>query len=78
MTCALQTSFQAVFYELAMAYRWQATGVKVRLASVLDSGRIADFAAEIADTKFIVEASIFPKQTSTRSLSGSSPPSIRR
>ncbi|MHB8703997.1 MAG: hypothetical protein ACYC8W_07670 [Candidatus Tyrphobacter sp.] len=52
--------FQAVFYELAMAYRWKAAGATIRLAPVLESGRVADFAAEINGIEFIVEASIFP------------------
>lgn len=50
--------FWAVFYELAMAYRWQAAGATVTLAPATARG-VADFKAVIDGQEFIVEVSKF-------------------
>ncbi|MBV8518819.1 MAG: hypothetical protein JO197_15595 [Acidobacteria bacterium] len=50
--------FWAVFYELAMAYRWQDAGATVTLAPATAKG-IADFKAVIDWQEFIVEVSKF-------------------
>lgn len=50
--------FWAVFYELAMAYRWQDAGATVTLAPPTAKG-IADFKAVINGQEFIVEVSKF-------------------
>lgn len=50
--------FWPVFYELAMAYRWQDAGAVVELAPPTAKG-IADFKAAVVDLTFIVEVSKF-------------------
>jgi hypothetical protein len=50
--------FWAVFYELAMGYRWQDAGATVTLAPATAKG-IADFSAVIDGQEFIVEVSKF-------------------
>lgn len=50
--------FWAVFYELAMAYRWQDAGATVTLAPATAKG-VADFKAVIDGQEFIVEVSKF-------------------
>jgi len=50
--------FWAVFYELAMAYRWQDAGATVTLAPATAKG-VADFRALLDGLEFIVEVSKF-------------------
>jgi hypothetical protein len=51
--------FEATFLELALAHRWKKAGASVTLQPPVPSG-VADFAAVVDGTRFVVEASTFP------------------
>lgn len=51
--------YESTFFELAMAYRWQAADTEVRLQPSTPKGT-ADFEATIHGLGFVVEVSIFP------------------
>jgi hypothetical protein len=57
-------SYHATFLELALAYRWQRAGAKVRLQPPTPKGE-ADYEASLCERPYIVEASMFPADVFT-------------
>jgi hypothetical protein len=58
--------YEAVLFELGLAYRWKIAGADVRLHPITPKGKVADYAATIDDLLFMVEASSFPGGDATR------------
>lgn len=52
--------FEAVLFELGLAYRWKLAGATVTLHPPTPKGRVADYLAVISGLPFTVEASAFP------------------